>query len=98
MVVYDGHVNATKNRTTPLKAKTYLSTAGQLNLTKMTDDALEAFATIRATGVGRQQGRSRGVILRSYRSILDAQGWPLRDREQAVRNLQDMDALNANAE
>jgi hypothetical protein len=92
------NVNANKNRTAPLKAKDYLSTAGQLNLTKMTDDALAAFENIRATGVGRQQRRSRGVILRSYREILDKQGWPLRDREQSVRNLQDMDALNANAE
>jgi hypothetical protein len=91
-------VNAIKNRTEALKAKNYLSTAGQLNLIKMTDDALEAFAAIRWTGVGGQQRRSRGVILRSYRAILDAQGWPFRDREQAVRNLLDMDSLNANAE
>jgi hypothetical protein len=98
VVVYDGHVNANKNRTAPLKAKDYVSDAGQLNLTRMTDDALAAFESIRATGVGRQQNRSRGVIFRSYRAILEGQGWPLRDREQSVRNLMDMDALNANAE
>lgn len=93
------HVNATKNRTTPLKAKNYVSDAGQLNLTKMTDDALEALEQIRHTGHGDgNQRRSRGVILRSYRAILDSQGWPLRDREQALRNLQDIDSLNSNAE
>jgi hypothetical protein len=92
-------VNATKNKTKPLKAKDYLSTAGQLNLTKMTDDACEAFENIRATGHGEgNMKRSRGVILRSYRKILDGQGWALREREQAVRNLQDIDTLNANAE
>jgi hypothetical protein len=92
-------VNATKNKTKPLKAKDYLSTAGQLNLTKMTDDACATFENIRCTGHGEgNQRRSRGVILRSYRQILVGQGWPLRDREQAIRNLQDIDALNANAE
>jgi hypothetical protein len=92
------HVNANKNRTAPLKAKNYLSDAGQLNMTRMTDDALAAFEKIRATGVGLQMRRSRGVIIRSYQAILDGQGWSVRDRAQAMRNLRDMDELNANAE
>lgn len=92
-------VNATKNRTIPLKAKNYVSDAGQLNMTRMTDDALAAYENIRATGRGEgNMRRSRGVITGSYRAILDGQGWPLRDREQAMRNLRDMDELNANAE
>lgn len=92
---------STRQRTVtkPLKARDYLSTAGQLNLTKLTDDALAAFEHIRCTGYGEgNQRRSRGVIWGSYRAILDGQGWTLRDREQAIRNLRDMDDLNANAE
>jgi len=87
----------TRNSTKPLRLRDYVSTAGQLNMTKLTDAALEAFEAIRMNGQGRHQNRSRGVIVRSYRTILEASGFSGRDAQQAVSNLREIDDLNTNA-
>lgn len=85
-------------RTKPLRLRDYLSSGGQLNMTALTDAALESLAGIRWNGVGRQQNRSRGVIMRTYRKALEQAGFDGKSAQQAVCNLREIDALNANAD
>ena len=88
-----------KTHTRRLRPGDYISTAGQLNLTRLVDDACAALAFIRCNGVGRQQRRSRGVIIRSHRETLLAAGFtPAQASEHWRDQVMAIDALNANAD
>lgn len=64
-----------KTHTLPLAATKYISTAGQLYLGRVIDDAVESLDAIRINGVGKQQRRSRGVIFRSFINVLQRGGF-----------------------
>jgi hypothetical protein len=74
------------NRTKPLRKRNYISGAGQLSLTKLVDDAVEALEGIHHSGVGRQRSRSRGVILRSFREVLQSAGYSESQAYEQWRN------------
>ena len=65
----------TKTKTKALKQSDYTWGSGQLNLTKLTDDAVAALENIHHNGVGRQRKRSRGVVIRSMRAIMMKAGY-----------------------
>lgn len=87
------------NRTRPLRVQDYLSDAGNLSLGRLVDDAVAALGCIRSSGVGRQRGRSRGVIFRSFKKCAEAGGYsPTQShflwRDQVLA----LDTLEINAE
>jgi hypothetical protein len=88
----------TKTKTKPLSARNYISDAGQLSLAKLTDDALAALDRISANGVGRQRGRSRGVIYRSFKAIAIKGGYDESQAHKLWRNqVLPLEALAINA-
>lgn len=75
-----------RTQTKPLIAKDYITDAGQLQLSLLVDNAVEALGNIRINGVGRQRGRSRGVIIRSFLAIAVQAGYTERQAHDLWRN------------
>jgi hypothetical protein len=57
------------------KAKDYISDAGQLNLTRLVDDAVAVLEDIHYNGVGEQRRRSRGRYAGKVLQILEDHGY-----------------------
>lgn len=66
-------MNTTLSRT--LKVKDYVSDISEVNLTKLTDDAVAVLEDIHYNGVGLQRDRSRGRFLSKVRGVLVVAGW-----------------------
>jgi hypothetical protein len=92
--------DATKTRTKPLSAKTYISDSGELNLTRLVDDAVEALAGIRYNGYGEgNQRRSQRVVRRSFREVMVKAGYTERQANETYENqVLAINALAINAE
>lgn len=83
----------------PLQAKDYVSDVGQLNLSRLSDDALEKLAFIRCNGVGLQRHRSVGVVFRSFVRVLVVAGYSEPEaRANWCDQILSLDSLNANSE
>ena len=88
-----------KTKTKRFAARDFISNAGQLNLTRLVDSAVEALGFIRINGVGDQRRRSRGVVFTSFCDVAQQAGYDERAarslwRDQVVA----LDELNANSE
>jgi hypothetical protein len=80
------------------KAKHYLSDAGQLNLCRLTDDAVAVLEDIHYNGVGLQRQRSQSHYLGKVSRIMEAAGYT---SSQAWAHIKDqikfIAAVNINA-
>lgn len=65
----------TKTRTVPLHRRDYIWGAGEVNITRLVEDAVCQLMAIEATGVGLQKRRSRGVVFRSFCRVLVSTHW-----------------------
>lgn len=81
-------MNTNKKMNRNPKLAHYVSNAGQLNLTRLVDDAVEVLEDIRYNGVGRQRDRSRGRYLGKIERLLMAHGYTMIEARCRVINEQ----------